>query len=126
MNCEKYEELIALYIEGDLTPREAAEVEAHTAQCRACSLFAEELAESQNALKAFRGEDFDDAVMNKMRRSVMAHISVKPEAGFWRRLFGVLDWRYAAAFGLIAALAVSVYLLRTPQAVRQSTTASVP
>ena len=44
MNCRRYEELIAFYVEGDLSAPEAANLEAHMADCASCNLFAEEMA----------------------------------------------------------------------------------
>lgn len=111
MNCKDFEYLIALYVEDDLHAREAAEVELHIASCPSCKRFAEEIQESQAALRIFSADDFDDAVLNELRRSVMNQISLgHGAAGFWSRLFNRFRWQYAVATTLVAVLALSASL----------------
>ena len=119
MNCQKFEQLIALYVEGDLQTGEAARVETHIATCRSCSQFAEELQDSQMALKTFGFEDLDQEVFDNLRRSVMGRIQAKRPGNFWERIFNLCNWRYATASILISALALSAwfYLSRPRQPV---------
>ena len=71
MNCTEYEEQIGLYVEGDLTVPETAELEQHLASCHGCSEFAAELRESQSALKQLSlpapGPEFRRGVIDELR-----------------------------------------------------------
>ena len=96
MSCDKFEPLIALYIEDDLAQAEAQVVESHLAGCDACREFAAEMRESQAALKALRTEFVDDAVLLQVRTEVLSAAS---------HLQRVVAWpRYAIAAGLVLAL----------------------
>jgi len=96
MSCDKFEPLIALYIENDLAQAEARAVESHLAGCDACREFAAEMRESQAALKALRTEFVDDAVFLQVRTEVLS------AAAHGQR---VVSWpRYAIAAGLVLAL----------------------
>src|SRR5947208_4704511 len=96
MSCDKFEPLIALYIENDLAETEARAVESHLAGCDGCREFAAEMRESQEALKALRTEFVDDAVLLQVRTEVLRATSHRQ---------GVVAWpRYAIAAGLVLAL----------------------
>jgi hypothetical protein len=108
MDCEKFEQLIALYIEGDLPEREIAGVELHIAACQSCSQFVEDLQESQLALKAYGLLDLNEATLGNMRRSVLNSIGAQTNGStFWKRFFNFRYWRYAFASLIIGALALS-------------------
>lgn len=96
MSCDKFEPLIALYIENDLAQAEAQAVESHLAGCDACREFAAEMRESQAALKALRTEFVDDAVLLQVRTEVLSAASHRQRAVAWPR--------YAIAAGLVLAL----------------------
>jgi anti-sigma factor RsiW len=97
MSCDKFEPLIALYIEDDLAQAEAHVVESHLAGCDGCREFAAEMRESQAALKALRTEFVDDAVLLQVRTEVLSVAS--------HRHYRVVTWpRYAVAAGLVLAL----------------------
>jgi hypothetical protein len=99
MSCPQFEKLIALYVEGDLSPRKAGRVEEHLAACGHCREFAEGLRRSQAALKSLRAEMVDPAVFEGVRRRVLAQIAARPVSRGW--------WKYAAVaatFIIIVAL----------------------
>src|SRR5690349_3293063 len=111
MNCEKFEEMIALNAEGDLAARDAARLEAHLQSCSACREFADELQASQLALKKYRQQDFGEAIYTDLRRAVMAQIGKEPEPSLWQRLFFFPNWRLAAVSALLAALAITALIV---------------
>jgi anti-sigma factor RsiW len=96
MSCDKFEPLIALYIEDDLAQAEAQVVESHLAACDPCREFAAEMRESQAALKALRTEFVDDAVLLQVRTEVLSAASHSHRVVAWPR--------YAVAAGLVLAL----------------------
>jgi len=96
MSCDKFEPLIALYVENDLTVAETQAVESHLAGCDSCRKFAAEMRESQGALKTLRTEFVDDAVLLQVRTEVLGVAS--------HRERGVAWLRYAIAAGLVLAL----------------------
>ncbi len=96
MTCDKFEPLIALYVENDLAAAEAQAVESHLAGCDACREFAAGMRESQEALKALRTEFVDDAVLLQVRTEVLSVAAHRPRIVAWPR--------YAIAAGLVLAL----------------------
>ncbi|HZS05036.1 MAG TPA: zf-HC2 domain-containing protein [Blastocatellia bacterium] len=108
MNCQKYEQLIALYVEGDLAERESAKVASHLTLCEPCHQFADDLRESQHALRAARADEFSEAMLADLRRSVMSEITLRPAAnGFWSQFFRPLRWQYATLVAVLVLLAGS-------------------
>lgn len=53
MTCERFEELLSAYLEGELGAGERAEMDAHLAACAACAEFYAIFRESQEALAGF-------------------------------------------------------------------------
>ncbi|HOW86344.1 MAG TPA: zf-HC2 domain-containing protein [Candidatus Aminicenantes bacterium] len=53
MTCERIEELLSAYLEGELAPAERAEVEGHLAACPACAEFAGLMREALAAAASF-------------------------------------------------------------------------
>lgn len=86
MNCERVDTLIALHVERDLHPREAAAVQRHLSQCLTCRRTAEGYRQSQAWLKghahtpALRGETLD-----KVRRTVWQRIEADAAGPRWWR-----------------------------------------
>jgi len=105
MNCAKYEPLIALYVEDDLTEAEARTVESHLEACHGCREVAAQARESQAALKVLRAEFLGDSVYQEVRGDVMRRIATlsKPSPRA----------RYAIAAGLAIAM-LAGWLWRMP------------
>ncbi|HXN49824.1 MAG TPA: anti-sigma factor [Bryobacteraceae bacterium] len=111
MSCETFEKLIALDAGGDLTPPEAARLQAHLGTCAPCRELARSVGESQSALKALAQAGVDEDALARWRRSLLARIDDEPR----RR---ILPWRWAwaaaAAMALVALLAVPRMVRRPP------------
>jgi anti-sigma factor RsiW len=66
MTCERIEELLSAYLEGDLTGAEKREVEAHLAGCPSCAELLSFLRETQDAFSAFPEIEPSPALMKKL------------------------------------------------------------
>ena len=109
MNCNSFEEWIALYVGGDLDAPQARNVESHLKSCTSCQRFLKELKASQGIVKELAAESLDPASFNVVRQRVMQEVTRRQEARpvWWRFLSPtVARWRPA----WVAALAVLVGL----------------
>jgi hypothetical protein len=109
MNCEQFERLIALNVEGDLPQPQQIKLTTHLTICGSCYRFAEEIRDSQSALRSYTGEDFDDALLAGIRRNVMSQIKDGAVTlTYWQQLakwLGIRDLhRFAWAISGIAAV----------------------
>ena len=66
MTCERIEELLSAYLEGELAPAERAEVEAHLAACPACAEFAALMREALTATARFPQVEPPAALMARL------------------------------------------------------------
>jgi anti-sigma factor RsiW len=96
MSCEKFEQLIALYVEGDLPETEAHVVARHLDECASCREFAAGIEETQAALKDLRLEHVGGAVFAEVREQVLREIPAIGSARLWPK--------FAIAAALAAAL----------------------
>jgi anti-sigma factor RsiW len=99
MSCPAFEPLIALYVAGDATGGEAAQVEEHLPGCAACRELLEDLQTTQSSLMDLRTEPVDPALLAAVRAGVLSRIERR------RRLV----WPWAAA--LAAAMSLAAILL---------------
>ena len=96
MNCVGWEERIALYAGGDLSPAEAEAVERHVAECAGCQVLLSGLRESLRLVREVHGEPVEAAHFAAVRARVLAELERAPA----RR------WRFAWGFAMAAAAAV--------------------
>jgi anti-sigma factor RsiW len=96
MNCTQWEERLSLYIGGDLSSHDAAEVERHLAECAGCQLFASGLRSALNLLSDAHEEAPAPAHFAAVRARVLEQLE-RERTPFWRP-----RWIY----GLAAALAM--------------------
>ena len=113
MNCNSFEELIALHAEGDLESSQAISVELHLKSCASCQRFLAELKASQVLVKDLAEESLDAASFNVVRQRVMQAVNrqqaVRPI--WWRFLPPALaEWRPAWAAALVALVALGFLL----------------
>ena len=71
MNCRRIEELIPLYVEGDLETGKADAVLTHTQACAHCNQIIAEYKASQDWLRSGDVPDFDDASLDALRAGAM-------------------------------------------------------
>jgi hypothetical protein len=118
MNCTIVEKLLPLYVEGDLSERETAEVRAHLSSCDDCSGLSEEFIASQSRLHNFAVPEFGAEFYEQLRGAVLREINSgpAPRPYFFQTLRTLFTWRPAAAFALaLLALcgALSLILYRS-------------
>lgn len=116
MDCRRIEKLIPLYVECDLESDEAGAVFAHLETCESCVTLVAEYEASQSWLRSRAMPDFDDAMLDDLRRGVMLEIDATRERpsffGFFARLLTPNRALAAMAALLIvfAAFALYIYL----------------
>lgn len=114
MNCRRIEELIPLYVEGDLDSAQSEEMGAHLKSCERCSAVCDEFRESQAWLRAFTAPLFDADFFDSLKRGVLTQI----EGGQSRPSFFQLiarHWRLNTALATATALllvfaAIALYI----------------
>jgi hypothetical protein len=94
MNCERWEKMAALAVEGDLPDDELPELERHLAGCPDCRDFANELYDTQAALHDLGQETIGPEAYREVREAVLRRIGDRQS-----------DWRmwYAIAAALVLA-----------------------
>ena len=105
MNCRRVEELIPLYVEGDLASGIADRVTSHLDWCGRCNWLADEYKESQNWLHSCEPPEFDEATLNGLKIGVLRRIeetSARPSlmASLMRH------WSRRQVFALSAAVVI--------------------
>ncbi len=120
MNCFEWEERIALYAGGDLSPAEAQALERHVAECASCQLLLSGLRASLSLVQEAHSEPIDAAHFAAVRARVLAELEHAP-AYRWR-LARRFAWTSAMAAAAVVVL-VTIWLrpelrlaLRMPQA----------
>lgn len=108
MSCNSLEEWIALYVEGDLEPSRARNVESHLKSCASCQRFLKELEASQSLVKGLAAESLDLASFNVMRQRVMQEVTGRQARPHWWRFLApaLAQWRpaWVAAMAVVVAL----------------------
>src|SRR5262245_21751564 len=109
MSCKTFEELIALYVEGDLDSSRARDVEGHLKSCLSCQMLLAGLEASQAMVREMPAESPDPASLNVVRQRVMREVSRRQTSRHpWSRFF---EWRPAWALA-VAALATLGFLVQ--------------
>lgn len=115
MKCEQIEELIPLYVGGDLEPYEADDLRHHFTDCAQCRRLHEEFQSSQSWLITFAVPEFDEASLATMRASVLNEIERQERKGNWLQWL-LPKWNprlvlavSTAALVAVTALSVTVY-----------------
>ncbi len=109
MNCQEWEQNIALWVEGDLPPSDKERVKEHLSSCAACRSFADELAETQAQMRLMRDEAADEVALRSIRARVIERLEGDDRAG----VIGWLSswsWSYTGAAALLA-LALGLWVL---------------
>lgn len=77
MNCNHVEELMPLYVEGDLSAAETQAVASHLQGCAGCARLSEEYGESQEWLQSYTAPAFDGAFYTGLRQNIMREIDAR-------------------------------------------------
>src|SRR5262245_27064151 len=113
MRCTHAEKLIPLFAGDDLPAREAAALRRHLESCANCRRLADEFEESRDWLRGFPAPQFDDAILDGMRDSVLQDIGrIENRARWLQWVVPGLNLRFAASMAallLVAFIAAYVY-----------------
>jgi Putative zinc-finger len=102
MNCQEWEERIALQVSGDAARGEAAEIERHIAECAGCQAFASSMKQSVGLLRDAHQEEIAPAHYAAVRARVLTQL--QEQRAWWRQL-----WVYGVAALAVAALLMMVW-----------------
>ena len=83
MTCERFEELLSAYIEGEVGPAERREFDAHLAACPACAELLSVFRETRAALAGFPEVEPGPALMARL-------YAIPEKKNFFRTAFGFL------------------------------------
>jgi predicted anti-sigma-YlaC factor YlaD len=117
MKCTLSRELLALYVEGDLSAPQAEKVKRHLVECTECQEFVQRLERSQSSIKSLRQETVSPEAIAKVRRDVLSRIDNPENILRWPVrverlvLLGLRGHRYAVAgLGVLAIVSASLLL----------------
>jgi hypothetical protein len=110
MNCAFSKEVLALYVEGDLTDESSTTVKHHLSRCSECADFCDGLQNSQSLLKSLRRTVATPDALAEVRHHVFTRIeNVRDALGLAVRLerfflLGIRRRKYAVAAALAFAI----------------------
>jgi hypothetical protein len=107
MNCRRIEELMPLFVEGDLDAQAMQNVSKHLSACAVCSQLVAEYSASQAWLRTYDVPEFDDAFFRDLKQSVMQEIEQKqPRPSLLQSLRE--RWRPNLAFAMALVMLILV------------------
>ena len=80
MNCRRTQDLIPLFIEGDLKTAKAGPVLSHLDRCPECAQIASEYRASQQWLKSYAPPDFEEEFFDGLRGGVLRELGASPSS----------------------------------------------
>lgn len=114
MNCRRIQDLIPLYVGGDLKASRALEVSSHLDRCDECRGVMDEFSESQQWARAAAEPNFDEAFFDDLRQSVFARIeSLRARPSFFQLLKDRMSLKPALALTvalMVIAAGVAFYI----------------
>ena len=109
MNCTRIQEMIPLFVEGDLDDLNTTRVAGHLKLCAVCSQSLLEFQESQQALKSYRTPAFDNLFFEQLKNSILTEIErSQPHVPFFQSMFD--SWRLTSALATAALLMIAIVL----------------
>ena len=108
MNCQEWEERIALYVAGDRAAADAGETERHIAGCAGCQVFWSGMKQSLEWLREAHQEEIAPAHYAAVRARVMTQLE-RGRAPWWKQV-----WVYRV--GLAAVVVVIALMMARPHA----------
>jgi hypothetical protein len=119
MNCNRFEKLIPLYVEGDLDADDLHRVAEHVRGCHSCARLANHYQASQAWLQTLTPPELDETFYADLKQSVMQEIhSRKARPSFFQ--WFAWQWKpaYAVAFLLLLLFgALALYMQSNRQSV---------
>ncbi|HEY5883942.1 MAG TPA: zf-HC2 domain-containing protein [Pyrinomonadaceae bacterium] len=112
MNCKNAQELLPLYVGGDLEEKVAKIVSAHLQSCRVCGYSADEYRETLQLVQRFEPPAFSNATYSTVRRSVLREIERESnKSGLFDFITGAFQPRvlWAVTTVVLLAFCLSVY-----------------
>lgn len=119
MNCRDIQDLIALYVEGDLPAAEVPRVESHLQACSACQALAQDIQDTVRSLRSLREEPIPEDWLQRFGQAMqkIREGEVKPPSP--SRFLKTPAWLSAPsvrwALGLAALLIALGVLTRLPE-----------
>lgn len=118
MNCKYVDQLLPLYVGGDLEQGRSSLVASHLQSCTECARAADEYAGADRLLHEYEPPLFSDEVYSGIRRQVLDEIRRKSEAAAWSsvvsQFFAPLAqprMRWITAAVLLAMSATALYFI---------------
>ena len=115
MKCTHIENMLPLFVGGELSPQQADSVRAHLFACQQCSETAARYESSRSWLVSAGKPDFDDRFYDQLRSSVWESIEAQQQP-----LFRFPSWIWAVSFAVVLIVASGVLIAR-----QMSTTTAV-
>ena len=114
MQCTHAEKLIPLFAGDDLPAREADALRRHLESCEKCRRLAAEFEESSDWLRGLDAPQFDEAMLEGMRDSVLRDIGRIENHGRWLQwIVPDLNLRFAASMAvLLLTVLILTYVYR--------------
>ena len=100
MSCQQHEELLPLYLYGELTAAEEEAVESHCASCASCTASLERERRMHAALDT--ETEAPALLLQSCRRDLAETLTAPAPRPDWRAWFGVAAWKPVAAMALVA------------------------
>ena len=103
MNCRRIEQLLPLYVEGDLKSSLTTRIASHLEWCGRCNWLADEYKESQSWLRSRDAPVFDEAFVGDLKRRVLKKVA---ESGSRASLLSswISHWNRRQVLALAATL----------------------
>jgi Putative zinc-finger len=110
MNCRRIEQLLPLYVEGDLKSSLTIQIASHVEWCGRCNWLADEFKESQSWLRSHEAPVFDEAFVGDLKRSVLKQVA-KPGARASLFSSWITQWNRRQVLALAATFLLVVGML---------------
>lgn len=110
MNCRRIEQLLPLYVEGDLKSSVTTQIASHLELCGRCNWLADEFKESQSWLHSHAAPVFDEAFVGDLKRSVLEQVA-EPGARASLLSSWIAQWNRRQVLALAATFLLVVGML---------------
>jgi len=110
MNCRRIEQLLPLYVGGDLKSSLATRIASHLEWCGRCNWLADDFRESQSWLRSYESPVFDEAFVGDLKHRVLGRVAeTRSRASLLPSLIG--QWNRRQVLALAATCFVVAGML---------------